>query len=81
MDVRNKKEYEKRMFTRDEVEAAPVLGHRFDLAGEQVDARRRLGLVAVVDRQEAVADLALALLPHLQQHVQRRALHLNKNRQ
>ena len=74
-------EEEAGLLTGDEVEAAPVLGHRFDLAGEQVDARRRLGLVAVVDRQEAVADLALALLPHLQQHVQRRALHLNKNRQ
>jgi len=67
MDVRNKKEYEKRMFTRDEVEAAPILGDGFDLACEKVDAGRRLGLVAVVHREEPIVDVALTFLPNLYQ--------------
>jgi hypothetical protein len=57
------------VLTRDEIEAAAILGvigHGFDLTGEQVDPGRRLGLVGVVDGEKSVGPhFAAALLPHL----------------
>lgn len=57
------------VLTRDEIEAAAILGvigHGFDLTGEQVDPGRRFGLVGVVDGEKSVGPhFAAALLPHL----------------
>lgn len=43
-----------------------MIGHGFDLTGEQVDPGRRLGLVGVVDGEKSVGPhFAAPLLPHL----------------
>jgi hypothetical protein len=47
------------------VEAEPVFGYRFHLAGQQVHPGRGFGLVGVVDVQVAVPDLAPSPLPNV----------------